>query len=93
MASITAFAVLLVVGVRSLGRLRHRHLVPVILEDVSNGFFQPEPSANAQHANQDHVLNMLCHDHFSFAAGVHSGRLIFDVESIVPNRLAGRLVN
>jgi len=30
--------VLLVGGVRSLWRLRHRHLVPIILEDASDGF-------------------------------------------------------
>src|SRR5580698_9280619 len=53
--------VLLVVCIRSLGRLRHRHLVAIILEDVSDGF--PPGAIRESSMHQDHVLNMLCHDY------------------------------
>src|SRR6202166_1771460 len=53
--------VLLVVGVVGLGGLRHRHLVPVILEDVSDGF--PTGAIGESSMHQDHVFDMLIHDH------------------------------
>src|SRR5271163_2085339 len=56
--------VLLVVGVRSLGRLRHRHLVAIILEDVSDPL--PAGAVRESSMHQDHVLNMLCHNHSPF---------------------------
>jgi hypothetical protein len=30
--------------------------------------------------HQNHILNMLTHDHFSFAVKIHSDQLSFDVE-------------
>src|SRR4029077_3518426 len=53
--------VLLVGGVRSLGRLRHRHPVPIILEDVSDSF--PAGAVGECTMYQDHVLNMFFHDY------------------------------
>src|SRR5258708_3022898 len=57
MASIAAF-VFLVVGVRSLGRLRHRHFVPIILEDLSDGF--PSGAVGESSMHQNHVLDRHC---------------------------------
>src|SRR6202051_3408059 len=53
--------VLLVVGVGGLGGLRHRYLVPIILEDVSDGF--PAGAVGESSMHQDHVFDMLIHDH------------------------------
>src|SRR5712664_1036394 len=53
--------VLLVLGVGGLGGLRYRHLVPIILEDVSDGF--PAGAVGESSMHQNHVLNMLFHDH------------------------------
>jgi len=50
----------LVVGVGGLGWLRHRHLVPIILEDVSNGL--PAGAVGESSMHQDHVINILRHD-------------------------------
>ena len=47
--------VLLVVGVGGLGGLRHRHLVPIILEDVSDGF--PTGAVGECTVHQNHVLD------------------------------------
>jgi hypothetical protein len=55
------FRVLLVVGVRSLGRLRHRHLVAIIFEDVSDGF--PAGAIGESPMHQNYILNMLFHDY------------------------------
>jgi hypothetical protein len=41
--------------------LHHRHLVPIILEDVSDGL--PTGAVGESSMHQDDVLNMLCHDH------------------------------
>jgi len=52
--------VLLVVGVRSLGRLRHRHLVAIILEDVSD----PLPAGAIREGTVDEDdarLGLNCH--------------------------------
>src|SRR5271155_5423287 len=54
--------VLLVVGVRSLGRLRHRHLVAIILEDVSDPL--PAGAIGESSMYQNYVFNMLFHDLF-----------------------------
>src|SRR5580692_8568353 len=59
--------VLLVVGVRSLGRLRYRHLVAIILQYVSDSF--PAGAIGESTVHQDHVLNMLFHDHSPFQLG------------------------
>src|SRR2546422_1288886 len=56
--------VLLVLGVGGLGGLRHRHLVPIILEDISDGF--PARAVGECTMHQDHVLNMLFHDYSPF---------------------------
>jgi len=56
--------VLLVIGVRGLGGLRHRHLVSIILEDVSDGF--PAGAVGECSMHQNHVLNMLIHDNSPF---------------------------
>src|SRR6185295_604581 len=47
--------VLLVVGVGGLGGLRHRHLVPILLEDVRDGF--PTGAIRECTVHQDHVLD------------------------------------
>ena len=47
--------VLLVVGVRSLGRLRYRHLVAILLQDVSDGF--PAGAIGECTMHQNHVLD------------------------------------
>ena len=70
--------VLLIIGVGGLGGLRHRHLVPIILEDVSNGF--PAGAVGESSMYQNHVLNMLTHDHFSITVEIHSDQLLVDVE-------------
>src|SRR5580704_15491529 len=57
--------VLLVLGVGGLGVLHHRHLVPVIPEDVSDGF--PAGAIGESSMYQDHVLNMFFHDHSPFS--------------------------
>ena len=57
---------LLVVGVGGLGGLRHRHLVPIIHEDVSNRF--PAGAIGESSMHQDHVLNKLG------GSLLHSGR-------------------
>jgi hypothetical protein len=54
--------VLLVVGVRSLGRLRYRHLVAIILEDLSN--LLPAGPVRESSMHQNDILNLLCHDYF-----------------------------
>src|SRR5579859_6275160 len=59
--------VLLVVGVRSLGRLRYRHLVAILLQYVSDSF--PAGAIGESTVHQDHVLNMLFHDHSPFQLG------------------------
>src|SRR4029077_9645233 len=56
--------VLLVIGVRGLGGLRYRHLVPIILEDVSDGF--PTGAIGECSMHQNHVFNMLIHDNSPF---------------------------
>src|SRR5271170_1664290 len=48
--------VLLVVGVRSLRRLRHRHLIAILLQDVSDGF--PAGAVGESTMHQDHVLDI-----------------------------------
>src|ERR1700693_3162593 len=53
--------VLLVVGVGGLGGLRHRHLVSIILEDVSDGF--PAGAVGECTVHQNHVLNILFRFH------------------------------
>src|SRR6202044_3859776 len=50
------FRVLLVVGVRSLGRLRHRHLVAVLLQTVSDSL--PARAIGESTVPQDHVLDL-----------------------------------
>src|SRR5271163_720319 len=52
--------VLLVIGIRSLGRLCHRHFVAIILENISDGF--PAGAIGESSMHQDHILNLLCHD-------------------------------
>src|SRR5580700_2416443 len=52
--------VLLVVGVRSLGVLHHRHLVAIVLEDVSDGF--PTRAVGESSMHQNYILNPLFHD-------------------------------
>src|ERR1700758_5861588 len=56
--------VLLVVSVRSLGRLCYRHLVAILLQDVSDG--SPAGAIGESAMHQDHVLNMLFHDYSPF---------------------------
>src|SRR5271168_1585738 len=73
-----SFRVLLVVGIGSLGVLHHRHLVPIILEDVGNPLPAGTICESSMHKN--YILNMLFHDHFSFAVEIHSDQLIVDVE-------------
>src|ERR1700683_2667646 len=53
--------VLLVVGVRSLGVLHHRHFVAIILEDVSDPF--PAGAIGESSMHQNYILNMLFHDY------------------------------
>jgi hypothetical protein len=72
--------VLLIVGVRSLGRLCHRHFVAVILEDIGNPL--PARAIRESSMYQNYILNMLTHDHFSFAVKIHSDQLSFDVERL-----------
>jgi hypothetical protein len=72
--------VFLVVGVRGLGRLCHRHFVAIILEDIGNPL--PARAICESSMHQNHILNMLTHDHFSFAVEIHSDQLSFDVERL-----------
>ena len=53
--------ILLVLGVGSLGVLRHRHLVPVVHEDFGDGF--PTRAVGESSMHQDNVVDTLCHDH------------------------------
>src|SRR5260370_32818060 len=53
--------VLLVLGVGGLGGLRHRHLVPIILEDVSDGF--PARAIGECTVHQNHVLDVMFRFH------------------------------
>src|SRR5271155_2780521 len=57
--------VFLVVGVRSLGRLRHRHFVPIILEDLGDGF--PSGAVGESSMHQNHVLDRHCCSPFCFS--------------------------
>ena len=56
--------VLLVVSVGSLGRLRHRYLVPTLLEDFSDSL--PAGAIGECTMHQNHVFNMLCRHKFHF---------------------------
>src|SRR5208283_3558646 len=53
--------VLLIVGVRSLGRLCHRHSVAAILEDVRDRL--PARAIRESSMHQNYILNMLTHDY------------------------------
>src|SRR5260370_16069129 len=53
--------VFLIFGVRSLGRLRHRHLVAIILEDVGDPL--PARAIRESSMHQNYILNMLTHDY------------------------------
>src|SRR5271163_387600 len=53
--------VLLVIGIRSLGRLRHRHLVAIIFEDVGDPL--PTGAIRESSMHQNYILNMLTHDY------------------------------
>src|SRR5271156_5532353 len=50
--------VLLVVGVRGLGGLCYRHHVPIILEDLSDGF--PARTVGESSMHQNHILDCHC---------------------------------
>src|SRR5271170_8303466 len=50
--------VLLVGGVRSLGRLCYRHHVPIILEELSDGF--PARTVGESSMHQNHILDCHC---------------------------------
>ena len=56
-----AFVYFWVLGVGGLGRLRHRHLVPIIHEDVSDGF--PAGAVGESSMHKDYVFDMLIHDY------------------------------
>ena len=68
-----SFRIFLVVGVRSFGMLHHRHLVAIILEDISDPL--PAGAIRESSMHQDHVLNMLCHDYSPFQLEIHLDRL------------------
>ena len=70
---------LLVLGVRGLGGLRHRHPVPIILEDVSDGF--PAGAVGESSMHQNHVLNTLIHDHSPLQFEIRSDRLISNAKA------------
>ena len=53
--------VLLIVGVRGLGRLCHRHSVAIILEDVRDPL--PARAIRESSMHQNYILNMLTHDY------------------------------
>src|ERR1700719_1140231 len=57
--------VLLVVGVRGLGGLCYRHPVPIILEDLSDGF--PSRAVGESSMHQNHILDCHCCSPFFFS--------------------------
>ena len=78
--------VLLVLGVGCLGVLHHRHLVPILLEDVSDGF--PAGAVGERAMHQDHVLNMLCHARSPPLGLVCSRLLPVASQDVSPRRLS-----
>src|SRR5271168_2284166 len=66
--------VLLVVGVRGLGGLCYRHHVPIILEDLSDGF--PARTVGESSMHQNHILDCHCCSPFSFQCFSNASTLV-----------------
>src|ERR1700691_100982 len=63
---------LLVIGVGSLGGLRYRYLVAIILEDVGDGF--PSGAVGESTVHQNYVLNRhCCSPRFEHSGSVGTG--------------------